>query len=302
MSIEQMLSGVSPDEEQRVNAIVKQYGVRVRDAVKDAAALSYVRRGHAQHRVAVHVVSGGPDAVVQTFLDDDLGSSLAAYRDAFVRAAACLDLLPQMPGGLGENAAMAFRQLCPLDASQEASGFLRDMVRRIDQAGVVQRILVNTMDPLGTNTPRERQGTITLYWQMIALVAPNIGTSTEALTLKVLAHEYAHSLSHLGMDADGLSWDLDGYWGADDHVHEGLANYWSWSAMNLSNDWLMKEASRALSAMWPRQSPPYAEFNVWLSKGVKPEDVRAAVRNARTRSRVGADDFRQMLGLSICPG
>lgn len=66
MSIEQMLGGVSPDEEQRVNAIVAQYRVRVRDAVKDAAMLSYGRRGHAQRQVAVQVVSGAPDAVVQT--------------------------------------------------------------------------------------------------------------------------------------------------------------------------------------------------------------------------------------------
>jgi hypothetical protein len=47
---------------------------------------------------------------------------------------------------------------------------------------------------------------ICLYWGVIGLVARLLGLSVEGLTIKVLAHEYAHAYTHLGFDRSGKRW------------------------------------------------------------------------------------------------
>lgn len=160
----------------------------------------------------------------------------------------------------------------------------------------MQRLFLLRSDFLGSYMPAARSGHITLHWRLIGLVAPRLGVSVEALALKVLAHEYAHALSHLSIDANGEHWTLDAYWQADEFVHEGLANYMSAAALAASDDWWFREALEALKRMVEQQTPPYREFQRWQRDvGAKPEAVRAALRTARTMDRVTGAQFEQLL-------
>jgi len=144
--------------------------------------------------------------------------------------------------------------------------------------------------------PATRNGHITLHLGLVGLVALRLGVSVEALTLKVLTHEYAHALSHLGIDPNGEHWMLDAYWQADEFVHEGLANYISAAALAASDDWWFREALVALKGMAEHQTPPFREFQRWQRDvGAKPEAVRAALRTARTMDRMTGAEFEQLL-------
>lgn len=293
---ESILRGISTRAEHQVGRVVEQYRERARKAVEGAAMLSFTRRGQ-RRQVTVRCVAGAPEVVLDTFLEDELGAALTAYREPFLRAAESLGALEHIPVELSEATRRDFLRECPAGAARDVEAFLRQMVSRIDRAAVTYRILSVDGDPLGTYQPSRNSGTITLYWQMIALCASQLDVSTEALTLKVLAHEYAHALCHLGLDAEGAGWELDRFWAADRFVHEGLANYLSWSAIDSSNDWLMLEATAALEAIWPRQPAPYHEFEVWRQRKVRAETVRTALREARTWPQVTADGFRSLLGI-----
>jgi hypothetical protein len=299
--VETILRGISERAEHQVGRVVEQYRDRVRDSVKDAAMLSFTKRGQARHQVNLRIISGAPDVVMDTFLEDELGTALTAYREPFRRAAECLGALERISAELSEDTRHAFLRDCPADAARDVETYLRQMVDRIDKAAVTHRILSVDGDPLGSYQPSSNSGTITLYWQMIALCASQLDISTEALTLKVLSHEYAHALCHLGMDAEGGHWELDRFWGAERPVHEGLANYLSWWAMQSSTDWLMREATAALEAIWPRQPAAYHEFDVWRTRKVRAETVRTAMREARTWSLVEAERFRELLGIGGSP-
>lgn len=295
--VESILLGISARAEHQVGRVVDQYRERVKEAVKDAAMLSFTKRGQVRRQVTVRIVPGAPAVVLDTFLEDELGTALAAYREPFLRAAEALATLEHIPVELSEATRQDFLHECPTGAARQVEAFLRQMVSKIDMAAVTFRILSVDGDPLGTYEPSRNSGTITLYWQMIALCASQLDVSTEALALKVLAHEYSHALCHLGLDAEGADWDLDRFWSADRFVHEGLANYLSWSAIHSSNDWLMREATGALEAIWPRQPAPYHEFDGWRERKVRAETVRTALREARTRRQVTAGEFRELLGI-----
>ena len=224
------------------------------------------------------------------------GVALTPYREAFSASSAGMELLINIPDALSGDIKALYLGKCPTSAADDVSLFLINMLNRIDQASVVERILEIDQDYLGIYEPSPRAGAIGLHWGLIALCAPKLNVSMEALALKVLTHEYAHAFSHLGMDANGNHWDMDAFLRADRFVLEGLANYFSWCVLKSSDDWWMKEALRALEAIWPRQPPPYREFDAWrVSIGASQEDVRNALRIARENSGVRRTSFKNCL-------
>jgi hypothetical protein len=294
--LDRILGAVRVDERERVDVIVQQYRDRIRDATREVAMLSLRRRGHGQHRVSIELVDGSPDEVRLSIADDELGAQLTALRTTLADGRNCLAALEDIHQLLVDPALQEYLDIWPDAASRDVGRFLDAMIRRIDSASVVDYIIKYSRDPFGSYEPRQQSGVIRIYWQMIALSASRVGVSTEALTLKVLAHEYAHAFAHLGMDADGTNWDATAFLSADIFVHEGLANFWSSSVLAPSDDdWLIRRAGEALKAVWPKQPLPYHEFDRWKKMGATAEHVRQAVREARRAHEVGIDEFRTWL-------
>jgi hypothetical protein len=294
--INEILIGVPVDAKHRIKIIVDRYRERVRDAVKDAVLLSLGGRGRPRHSILVELRDGAPRIVSETLFHDDLGAALTAYRGTLAASAECLTLLRKVPDQLSEDIRLVYLGQYPASAAEDVERFLLDMGARIDHANVVPRILEIDEDYLGLYEPSEQSGTIAIYWGMIALCASRLGVSMEALALKVLVHEYAHALSHLGMDANGNHWELGSFSCADRFVQEGLANYFSWCVLKSSDDWWMQEALRAFEAIWPLQPPPYGEFEIWRrSIEVSQETVMSALRKARQISKVARGEFQELL-------
>lgn len=291
-----ILNGVDHDAEFRVRSCVERLRERVRDGVKEAFMFTLGARRGIRHAITVSFERG--DAILEGVIksDDALGQVLSAYRDSIVDGLSCIDRLRSARQSLDGELGDELDALYPGEASDELEQFLRSMDKRIERAGIVQRLFSLRSDFLGSYMPAARSGHITLHWGLIGLVAPRLGVSVEALALKVLAHEYAHALSHLGIDANGEHWTLDAYGQADEFVHEGLANYMSAAALAASDDWWFREALEALKRMVEHQTPPYRECQRWQRDlGAKPEAVRAALRTARTMDRVTGAQFEQLL-------
>lgn len=291
-----VLDGVDPGMESRVRSCAERFRDRVRDSVKDAFMFTLGGRGVARHSVGLSCKRG--DAVLEaiSFHGDALGTALSAYRESIAGGLSCLERLEAARSSLQGEAGAALDAMYPGDDSSAVRNFLVALDARTQRAGVVECLLSLRNDYLGAYEPAERSGHIVLHWGLIGLVAPRFGVSVEAMTLMVLAHEYAHALSHLGLDANGDHWELGSYLRADRHVHEGLANYFSEVALAASADWWFQEALVALRSLVQKQEPPYREFLHWQKDlKAKPEAVRAALRMARTMPRVDAEEFRRLL-------
>jgi hypothetical protein len=286
--IDEILVGVPPDAKRRISAVLEEQKKRVRKAVGDAMRLSSGGRG-----IRVSLVDGTPRVLREEIFHDELGALLTAHRHTLQAGADCMTLLKEIPSRTTGAALEAYLQGFSPQGVEDLRGFLWDLLAKVDEADVIQRILEVDDDVLGTYTSLNDDGRIEIHWALIALCAPGLGVSMEALALKVLAHEYAHALSHLGTDADGQSWDAQHYRAADRYIHEGLANYFSARALE---ELRMEDAVRALEAMWPKQPPPYGEFRVWIRDfGASPEVVRGALRAIRKMPRANREDFHRLL-------
>ena len=73
--------------------------------------------------------------------------------------------------------------------------------------------------------------------------------------LKVLAHEWGHAYTHVGLDIDGTRWPSDGFSETDKAVKEGLAQF---CALKVVEDlkWGFPEGLDAYNAILPRQPKP----------------------------------------------
>lgn len=203
LRVKEILLGVPGDARHRIQTIVDTYRDRIRDAVRDSVLLSLGGRGRQRHSVTVELRDGAPRVVAETMFGDDLGVALTAYRESFSASAECMALLARIPDRLIDEIRVDYLGKCPSSAVDDVGRFLKDMLARIDRESIVERILEIDQDYLGIYEPGKIAGTIGIHWALIALCASRLGVSMEALSLKVLAHEYAHAFSHLGMDANG---------------------------------------------------------------------------------------------------
>ena len=97
---------------------------------------------------------------------------------------------------------------------------------------------------------------IELYWGVIGICAADLNVSVEGLALKVLAHEWGHAYTHVGLDIDGTRWPSDGFSETDKAVKEGLAQF---CALKVVEDlkWGFPEGLDAYNAILPRQPKIY---------------------------------------------
>ncbi|HEY3282614.1 MAG TPA: hypothetical protein VGN26_10100 [Armatimonadota bacterium] len=133
------------------------------------------------------------------------------------------------------------------------------------------------------------QSCVRLFWQMIGLVAPTLGSNTSDLALVVLIHELAHGLTHLGMDLDGWRWPSGAFTEAEVPVKEGLAQYFTERT-------LKRLGQEATGASWAymellrHQPGPYQVHQNWL-RDYCPEAVRSALLASRHRDPCTLQQF-----------
>jgi len=245
-----ILDGVDPDVELRVRSCVDRFRERVRDGVKDAFMFTLGARKGIRHSVTLSIERG--DAMLSNIVHptDALGTALSAYRDSIADGLACIRRLQSATLSLPDELSEELDGIYPANESRVMAQFLEMLDTRIQRAGVVDYLLTLRSDFLGAYVPSARSGHIVLHWGLIGLLASKLDVPVEAMALKVLAHEYAHAMSHLGVDADGEHWNLAEFLQADRDVHEGLANYFSAAALKATDDWWFQQALVALARIF----------------------------------------------------
>jgi hypothetical protein len=130
---------------------------------------------------------------------------------------------------------------------------------------------------------------IRIYWGAIGLFARILGLSVEGLTVKVLAHEYAHAYTHLGFDRVGRRWSGKGFGASEHKLREGLAQYWTVIALKRLES-RVPDALSAYETLLPKQPNAYQSHVPWL-KSYSPDTVAAALTLLRAKGSLKYDDF-----------
>ena len=120
----------------------------------------------------------------------------------------------------------------PLLSGQEltiepAWEYAQRLLAHLERFRLTEFILKIDEDVLGIYDHSGTEPKIELYWGIIGLVARDLNVSVEDLTCVVLAHEFAHAFTHVGSDANHLSWDSVQFQQAAHEVKEGLAQYFT---------------------------------------------------------------------------
>jgi hypothetical protein len=147
-------------------------------------------------------------------------------------------------------------------------------------------------DVMGAYSPRGKFAE--LHWIPIAMIAETLEVPIEDLSLVVLAHELAHTYTHVGMDIGGGSWDTDSFIAADRAVLEGLAQYYTLvyltkHASSVRDDGPLTAFHRLLEM----QHSDYHTHRFWMAGDptVQSESVRLALLDARLTSSCSEPAF-----------
>jgi hypothetical protein len=135
---------------------------------------------------------------------------------------------------------------------------------------------------------------IELYWLVIGSLARIIGTSVEGLTAVALAHEIAHSYTHVARDLDSKCWESS-FANADRAIKEGLAQYYTHLTMTKMREQGEVELWDAYSRLLDHQEGPYLSHLNWVEH-CSPEVMREALmKTRRSKDNATISKFEEIL-------
>ena len=159
---------------------------------------------------------------------------------------------------------------------------LKTIQRLLDQAPQTDdfaKWLIEHDDHIfGVYKSKGQSGDVVLYWAVLGLFAQRWGVDIEALTLVVLSHEYAHALSHLGVDANKTFWDTDHFHKTPSIIKESIAEYFSYQFV-LENKDAKAHWIDVYNLLFDNSPQIYKEYKKWGK--ATPEAVRFAMLQAR---------------------
>jgi hypothetical protein len=131
--------------------------------------------------------------------------------------------------------------------------------------------------------------------QAIGIYAQLYNISVEGLCFVALAHELAHTYTHLGKDIDGAAWKTADFADTDLPIVEGLAQFYTKTVCE-------KLAPRfpggleAYRALLETQSPAYTEHENWIRNHPHlKEAVRFCMIQCRSQGVKSYGQFQEIL-------
>lgn len=156
----------------------------------------------------------------------------------------------------------------------------------------IKRLRLVNPHIFGTYNYSGKVSEINIYWAVIGLCAQRWNVDAEAITITVLAHEYAHAYSHLGKDADGEIWETNNFIDTSKTIKEGLAEYFSYKFIQsyavFYPQWLA-----VFEILYNTAPDYYKEFRNWGD--ASPEVVRYAMLQARRKGVIEYEFFREFI-------
>jgi hypothetical protein len=325
MRLAELLPRLPQDTQSRVEAARQRWNSAIREELRQETGLRLVRggMGHTRRRLGQDLVP------VPVRLREGLPTPLEKIELTSQEAGALIisrwrpDLMALRAGSAGvEQMLRAIRSQPDAQAlvgpATVPLGPPRELAERVlallDQHNPLGRLLAVENDVLGVyRYPAPKQAglpqvdgtvpemtvpdvSIELYWAVIGLFAPALGTSVEALAMVVLAHELAHAYTHVGADIDGQRWPTVAFAMAERALKEGLAQHYTERVCHRL-DGQYPEALQAYEALLKRQSGPYLTHRAgrWAAD-YQPEDLRLAVIATRRQAVQSVEAFRTALG------
>jgi len=313
MRVADLLNYVPPSTEREVQDVYKRYGVAIREAVAKAIRLPLSweipeNAGTFSCSCTVRVDELGFSKTVGRLEIDDT-KALAA------RLQIWLPSLKRFVVASSEMQAMVSELRSYLGGKVDLKGFgshvgesskfaatLVQMANTtdLDLAEFVLSVNEDVLggfffDPAeGRHEYRRSYGTeIHLYWGAIGLFARLLDLSVDGLTVKVLAHEYAHAYTHLGFDRTGQRWTGHAFSKSDHALKEALAQYWAFVALTrLGNR--VPDGLGAYQVLLPKQTCAYRAHLPWLDP-YNPDTIASALIRLRPRGALGYEEFNAEL-------
>jgi hypothetical protein len=273
----------------------------MRKILRDELRLNLADEASGRTAAPIRLRPGLPEVLQGRSLADDMW--LAALLAPFRRSLEHL-----RDGADGTSAAVAEILRRPdghavvgdLPRSLRASRELAELLlRETQKVNLVEWILEVNEDVLGAywyghrGYGRGDVNGIALYWAVIGLFAQVLHVATLDLAGVVLAHELAHSYTHLGADIDGYRWQDDAFGASEHPLIEGLAQYYT------------ERVCRRLQAQYPgclhayetllRHQPPAYRTHLGWTESYKPEEVRLAMIQVRRQDKGRLVDFEGSL-------
>jgi hypothetical protein len=223
----------------QVESAKTRYLDQVRAVLRDLTRLKFSDRqgSDPQHTsVPIRVMPGLPDPL-NVIAEVELPSgerwgveTIGLWKHDFgVLQTTCARLLP-LAAILAENDVWRERGDRYETGLTAAQGIATELAEYAARAELLKQITSLNQDVLGVYRSAARlfpdRGHIELFWVVIGAVARLVGVDTEALTVVVMTHELAHAYTHLGLDSNKNRWE-EGFWGCDDGIIEGLAQYYT---------------------------------------------------------------------------
>ena len=306
MLLDQLLSMIPSDTEERVRRTRDRFNQNIREAIRQETGLRFRPRSRAGDlqpaefiAVPVKLVAGLPEALRRREVDERwrVAAMLAPWRrtleqlrdSSLTASEKVVPLVPELSQGRKQKQLQT--------ASAIASALLRK-TKGFDLAKWILEINEDVLglyscDLTGDTSPDRLESHIELYWGVIGLFAQMLGVSAEALTIVVLAHELGHAYTHRAADIDGKTWDAVEFGKSDRALVEGLAQYYAALACErLSVS--APEARAAYQELLKHQPETYKKHTRWLEKH-KPEEVRFAVVVARREGETTLGNFESAL-------
>ena len=317
ITLSELLQRVPEDTQGKVEQTRKRFGPALREIVRHDTglmlnrqeALSEATVSEANVSVPVNVTAGIPTALRELKFDENhwLATETAPYRADLQNLSGIIERLMKMSDTLQNDvraneyalgvARMYRDYLEPVDRPT------KELLEKLKKSNPVQQILAVNEDVLGTYGYRSflygrpSNPSIRLHWAIIGLVAQMLGVNVELLTVVVLAHELAHSYTHLGADIDGSRWSDAGFYESDLYLIEGLAQYYTDLACRRL-ECRLPGLLRTFTELLQYQPDVYWTHATWIDEKYTAEEVRLAMLDVRRRPPVKVDAFCEALALA----
>lgn len=288
MKLEDLIKRVDPAVEGIVETVRREWNDTFRKQIRSDSRLN-LASGKSRESVPIRIAAGLPLSLMKlgSLEVDPLIEHFVQVRREMECARADLakiyEVLKNLPGLDGKRRSHIADQKARIVGLR---AFFADTLREVIAKSVVQYILEVNEDVLGIY----RSGPyseIVLFWAVIGFVARGLGTDPAGLAGVVLAHELAHAYTHLGVDADGNTWEH--FSKSESELKEGLAQYYT--------DRIAKEQGSkfpglldAYRTLTPQQPPKYQRHLTWTDRWPL-EVVRAAMLQARTQKAATIAQF-----------
>lgn len=155
-----------------------------------------------------------------------------------------------------------------------------------------KRLLVSRKNTFGAYHFGGGKPHITLYWFGHWIAAQELGVEIEDLAIGTLVHELAHHYHHRGPDADGLVWQTQDFYRADERICEGLAEFHTEIVVQDLDGPRGNGPFEAFRKLQDRLGPEYTCYRDWVaSDGRRAEVIREALIAARSEPIYDYQEF-----------